>query len=134
MLVLLLAAGRLGGCAAAHGDDNAAIYGAWADQRSRVEVTADGTVARILGTRQGRSGAHEGFLLHLRGAGGHGLSVRVETNVDITGAIPLEPGESVEVRGEYIYDPRGGIIHYTHHDPAGRHESGYVEAGGDLYR
>ena len=33
----------------------------------------------------------------------------------------MRAGDDVQVRGEYIYDPRGGIIHYTHHDPRGRH-------------
>ena len=125
----------LGGCSSTHSDDgNAAVYDAWANQRSRLEVTASGSVVRVLGTREGPSGRHEGFLVHLRGAGGRGLTVRVEDNVDITGPIPLEDGQSVEVRGEYIFDPRGGLIHYTHHDPGGRHPSGYVEVEGRLYR
>ena len=122
------------GCAGGGTDaGNAAVYDAWRAQRSNVEVTASGSVARILGTRLGPSGDHEGFLLHLRGAGGHGLTVRVEDNVDITGPIPLQSGDDVEVRGEYIFDPRGGIVHYTHHDPRGRHSSGYVKVHDRLY-
>jgi hypothetical protein len=39
----------------------------------------------------------------------------------------------VEVRGEYIYDPRGGLIHYTHMDPRGRHPAGYIRANGKIY-
>jgi hypothetical protein len=125
----------LAGCAATGGaDGNGAVYDAWAHHRSRIEVTAAGSVARILGTREGRSGAHEGFLLHLRGASGRGLTVRVEDNVDLTGPIPLAPGDDVEVRGEYIYDPRGGLIHYTHTDPRGRHPGGYVRVGDKIYR
>lgn len=125
------------GCAPAHsqGDaHNAAVYDAWRAARSHVEVTAEGTIARVLGTRAGPSGAHEGFLLHLAGAGGRGLTVRVEDNVALTGAIPLAEGEHVEVRGEYIFDARGGIVHYTHRDPRGRHAAGYVLAGGKLYQ
>jgi hypothetical protein len=119
------------GCAGDTG--NVAVYDAWRAQRSHVEVTADGSVARVLGLRQGPTGLHEGFLLHLRGAEGHGLTVRVEDNVDITGRIPLVSGDDVEVRGEYIYDPRGGLIHYTHHDPRGHHSSGYVRVNGRVY-
>ncbi len=115
-------------------DPNAAVYNAWRDGRSRVEVTASGSVARVLGVESGPSGRHEGFLLHLRGAAGHGLTVRVEDNVDITGEIPLAAGDDVEVRGEYIYDSRGGLIHYTHHDPRFRHEGGYVRVGERIFR
>ncbi len=113
------------GCATSSGPDdaNGAVYDAWANGRSHVEVTATGSVARILGTRRGPSGVHEGFLLHLRGSAGRGLTVRVEDNVDLTGPIPLAEADDVEVRGEYAYDPSGGLIH-------GR----YVKARGKVYQ
>ena len=131
--VLLLVA--FAGCSGGGTDtaSNAAVYDAWRAQRSRVEVTANGSVARVLGDRSGPSGMHEGFLLHLTGSEGRGLTVRVEDNTDITGPIPMRSGDEVQVRGEYIYDPRGGIIHYTHHDPRGRHPSGYVRVNGRVY-
>ena len=112
---------------------NAAVYAAWAQQRSGVEVTASGSVAKVLGTRRGPSGYHTGFLLHLRGAEGRGLTVRVEDNVDLTGPLPIRAGDDAEVRGEYIYDPRGGLIHYTHRDPRGRHAGGYVRLNNRMY-
>jgi hypothetical protein len=130
----LLAGLLLAGCAPGPGSDpNAAVYEAWRAQRSQVEVTASGSVAHLLGLRRGPSGLHEGFLLHLRGAAGHGLTVRVEDNVDITGEIPLAEGDEVEVRGEYVYDSRGGLIHYTHHDPRGRRPTGYVRVGNKTF-
>jgi len=124
----------LAACSGAASDaSNGAVYDAWRAGRSYVEVTASGSVARVLGTRSGPSGPHEGFLLHLRGSDGHGLTVRVEDNVDLTGQIPIREGDDVVVRGEYIYDRRGGIIHYTHRDPRGRHPGGYVKVGDRLY-
>jgi hypothetical protein len=115
----------LAGCATSSGGDdaNGAVYDAWANGRSHIEVTATGSVARILGTRRGPSGVHEGFLLHLRGSAGRGLTVRVEDNVDLTGPIPLTEGDDVEVRGEYVYDPRGGAI-----------GGGYVKVDGKVYQ
>jgi hypothetical protein len=134
--LLAVAALAAAGCAGGAGgnDPNGAVYAAWSEHRSRIEVTADGSVARILGTRNGRSGEHEGFLLHLRGAAGRGLTVRVEDNTDLTGPIPLHEGSDVEVRGEYIYDPRGGLIHWTHRDPRGRHPGGYVRVDSTYYQ
>ena len=134
-LALLLAG--LAGCvpSGTTGGDagNAAVYAAWAQQRSGIEVTASGSVAKVLGTRRGPSGYHTGFLLHLRGAEGRGLTVRVEDNVDLTGPLPVRAGDDAEVRGEYIYDPRGGLIHYTHRDPRGRHAGGYVRLNNRMY-
>ncbi|HEV3157720.1 MAG TPA: DUF3465 domain-containing protein [Candidatus Baltobacteraceae bacterium] len=112
---------------------NALVYDAWRSHRSNVEVTAFGNVAHVLGTRSGPSGMHEGFLVHLQGGSGGGLSVKVEDNVDISGPIPLNSGDEVSVHGEYVYNERGGIIHWTHHDPRGRHESGYIIVNGRHY-
>ena len=56
--------------------------------------------------------------------------VRVEANTDFTGTMPIQRGSRVAVKGEYEFDPRGGVIHWTHRDPRGRHESGYVQLGG----
>ena len=134
-----LLAGVLAGCVnssgsgAAPGADNAAVYDDWQAQRSYVEVTASGTVTRLLGTRRGPSGDHEGFLMKLDGAG-RGLTIRVEDNVGLTGPVPLVAGDALEVRGEYIFDPRGGLVHYTHRDPSGRHAAGFILTGGRLYQ
>ena len=62
------------------------------------------------------------------------LTVRVETNVDLTGPVPLSLGEHVTVRGEYEYYPLGGVIHWTHHDPRGRHPGGYIISDGRVYQ
>jgi len=59
--------------------------------------------------------------------------VRVEANTDFTGAIPLATGQHVLVKGEYEYYPLGGVIHWTHRDPRGRHEGGYISTGGKIY-
>lgn len=114
-------------------EGNSVVYDAWRAQRSHVEVTASGVIARDLGTRSGVSAAHEGFLLHLAGASGRGLTVRVEANVDFTGAMPIAAGEPVVVRGEYEFDPRGGVIHWTHRDPRGRHPDGFIQIQNKRY-
>jgi hypothetical protein len=127
----LLAAAALGACSATQNPDDAAVCTAYAAQRSGVEVVAGGTVSRDLGVRAGRSSPHEGFLLRLDS--GCKLVVRVEANTDFTGTIALSPGERVAVKGEYEYYPLGGVIHWTHRDPRGRHENGYISAGGAMY-
>jgi hypothetical protein len=88
-------------------------------------------VLGVLGTHNGPSGEHEGFLLKLTQQ--CDLMLRVETNVDITGPVPLRAGETVTVKGQFEDDPGGGVIHWTHRDPSGRHVAGYVLAGGKYY-
>jgi hypothetical protein len=111
--------------------DNASICNDYGSQATNQEVIAHGRVGEILGTRPGRSGSHEGFLLKLDGD--CDLTLKVETNVSITGPVPIHRGEIVIVKGEYVYDPLGGILHWTHHDPEGRHVAGYVVSDGKTY-
>ncbi len=96
-------------------------------------MVAGGTIEHVLGTRAGPSGEHEGFLLKLDGD--CDLLLRVETNVDLTGPVPLHDGERVVVKGEYEWNPMGGVVHWTHHDPRGRHAGGYVKTpDGKVYQ
>lgn len=119
------------GCSTTQPPNDRAVCDAYAAQRSHVEVVADGTVTRVLGVAPGRVSPHEGFLLRL--ASGCSLVVRVEANTDFTGTIPIAQGQRVSVKGEYEFYPLGGVVHWTHRDPRGRHEGGYIEAGGQLY-
>lgn len=112
--------------------NNAQICSLYASGSGGVEVIGHGTVLAVLGSRDGPSGEHEGFLLKLDQE--CDLMLRVETNIDITGPVPLQTGETVTVKGQFEDDASGGVIHWTHHDPRGRHVGGYVEAGGKLYQ
>ena len=112
--------------------DNALVCRTFSSQNSRQEVLAKGQIVELLGTSNGPSGEHEGFLLKL--TGDCDLLLRVETNIDITGPVPLRAGETVQVKGEYEFEPMGGVVHWTHHDPSGRHIGGYVLSAGKLYQ
>lgn len=112
--------------------DNARICRAYAAQEQHVEVLASGTVVAMLGERAGPSGTHEGFLLRLDG--GCDILLRVEMNTDLAGPVPLHRREHIEVKGQYETDATGGVIHWTHRDPRGRHVAGYILAGGKSYQ
>lgn len=60
--------------------------------------------------------------------------VEVVDNVGIAPRCPVRPGDRVEVCGEMVHDPgRAPIVHWTHHDPAGRHPAGFIRLRGRLY-
>ncbi len=130
----LVFAATLAACSGANDPpNNGRICAAYASQGSGGEVVANGVISHVLGTRRGPSGEHEGFLLKLDGD--CDLLLRVETNVDLTGPVPLHDGERVTVKGEYEFNPMGGVVHWTHHDPRGRHTGGYVKTDdGTVYQ
>jgi hypothetical protein len=119
------------GCVGSASPDDAAVCSAFRDARSHVEVVADGSVVSVLGVAPGRVSPHEGFLMRV--GSGCNVVVRVEANTDFTGTFPIARGDRVVVKGEYEYYSRGGVIHWTHRDPRGRHEGGYIAIGGRTY-
>lgn len=98
--------------------------------RSQVEVTAEGTVVRVLADSTGPSGPHERFVVRLDNAD---LTVLVDHNLSIAKRVPVGVGDRVVVHGEYVWNVQGGLIHFTHHDPQGSHEAGFIVDGGQTY-
>ena len=111
--------------------DNAAVERDYAEKRSTVEVTAEGMVTRVLADESGPSGLHQRFIVRLVGST---QTVLVENNVTIGQRAPVLVGDDVMVHGEYVWNDQGGLIHFTHHDPAPAHEGGWIELKGVRYQ
>ena len=60
--------------------------------------------------------------------------VEIVDNVTIAPPVPVKPGDRIEVRGDMVHDTgRGTVVHWTHHDPAGRHPAGFIRLRGQVY-
>lgn len=60
--------------------------------------------------------------------------VEIVDNVAIAPRVPVQPGDRIEVRGEMVHDRgRIPIVHWTHHDPDGRHAGGFIRLRGQVY-
>lgn len=111
------------------GAGNGAVQEAFAAQRSGVWLETQGQVSRIL-SDDNEGSRHQRFVLEL--ADGH--SVLVAHNIDLAERVPLARKDLVVLRGRYEWNARGGVIHWTHHDPDGRGPGGWVELAGKVYR
>ncbi len=60
--------------------------------------------------------------------------LEVVDNVSIAPRCPVQSGDRIEVCGEMVHDPgRLPVVHWTHHDPSGRHADGFIRLNGRLY-
>ena len=106
------------------------IAQAFAEQRSDVQVSGSGKVHRTL-PDDTQGSRHQRFIMKLS----NGQTVLVAHNIDLAPRIPrLQRGDTVGFSGEYEYNAQGGVIHWTHHDPAGRHADGGLEHNGQRYQ
>ena len=104
------------------------IEEAAARQQSEVMLTAEGVVQRTL-TDDNEGSRHQRFILAL--PSGH--TVLVAHNIDLAAHVPLDSGDRVRIHGQYEWNERGGVLHWTHHDPDNRHEGGWIEHRGQRY-
>lgn len=125
-------AGQLGGEEkpdAATVSGERAILEGFESRSSGFVVESGGTVERILD--DDRKGArHQRFVLRL----GSGHTVLISHNIDLAPRAPVGRGDFVEFRGQYEWNERGGVIHWTHHDPRGQRPGGWLRHDGRLYR
>ncbi|MFH3626591.1 DUF3465 domain-containing protein [Acinetobacter nosocomialis] len=107
-----------------------AIKAAYDRRQSNVQVQGSGRVKAIL--REDNDGTkHQKFILVLK----NGLSILVAHNIDLAPKIDdLHKGDIVEFNGEYEYNEKGGVLHWTHHDPQNRHENGWLKHNGHIYQ
>ena len=99
-----------------------AIARAFQAQRSGVQVASDGVVERVL-SDDNEGSRHQRFILRLDS----GHNVLVAHNIDRAPRLrALKPGDRVAFFGEYAWNAKGGVIHWTHHDPNGRHIAGWL--------
>ena len=106
------------------------ILAAFQREESDRWVEALGEVDRLLPDDNDGS-RHQRFILRL--PSGH--TVLISHNIDLAPRVDgLTRGSEVSFHGQYEWNPQGGVVHWTHHDPAGALEGGWLEHGGRRYR
>ncbi|MFS1946276.1 DUF3465 domain-containing protein [Vibrio lentus] len=97
--------------------------------QSDVQVRGSGTVFRIL-PDDNKGSRHQKFILRLDSK----QTVLVAHNIDLAPRIQgLGKGDRVEFYGEYEWNKKGGVIHWTHRDPNNRHAHGWLRHNGNVY-
>ncbi len=106
------------------------ISNLYAEKQSDVQVQGKGIVVKVLADDL-QGSRHQRFILKTA----DGLSLLVAHNIDLAPRLAgLKKGDKVSFYGEYEWNQRGGIIHWTHDDPGRRHEDGWLKYKGRIYQ
>ncbi len=106
------------------------IETAFRNRTDNIQVEGRGVVTKLLpDDDQGRR--HQKFVIRLSS----GQTLLMVHNIDLAPRIRgLQKGDIVEFSGEYEYNSRGGLVHWTHHDPKGRRVGGWIKHKGMTYQ
>ena len=98
-------------------------------RQSDVQLELDATVSKLL-PDDTKGLRHQRFIIKLD----NGHTILVAHNIDLAPRIDsLKIGDNVTVFGEYEWNEKGGVIHWTHHDPANKHIGGWIRHQGSQY-
>lgn len=110
--------------------EQAAANGGYQERHHRRQISDSGQVIKLL-KDDNKGSRHQRFLLRLS----NGQTLLVAHNIDLAPYLTqLKVGDTVSFTGEYIWNDKGGVLHWTHHDPKGRHPGGWLQHHGQLFQ
>ena len=109
---------------------SSAIEAAYNNRQSDVQVQGQGRVLRVL-PDDNEGSRHQRFILELDS----GQALLIAHNIDLAPRLnELSKGDMVTFFGEYEWNSKGGVIHWTHNDPNHRHIDGWLKHRGKTYQ
>ncbi len=109
--------------------NDAVLQQAYQSQQNDLQVQGFGQLVKVLPDDNDCS-RHQKFILKLNS----GQTLLVAHNIDLAPRIPnLKVGDIVEFYGEYEWNKKGGVLHWTHKDPQNRHAHGWLKHNGQVY-
>lgn len=109
--------------------DDSQVLEAQNNQAHKVEVLFSAQVKKLL-PDDTKGLPHQRFLLQLS----NGSTVLIAHDTKYAPSVPVQAGDTVTVKGEYIWNKRGGVVHWTHLSDTPRHEGGFIEFQGTRYQ
>lgn len=110
-------------------DVNQTVVNAFERRQSDVWVQGAGVVTKLL-PDDNKGSRHQKFLVRIN----EKQSLLFAHNIDLSPRInALKVGDSIEFKGEYVFNPKGGVIHWTHHDPKGQQQGGWIKHQGNTF-
>ena len=113
-----------------HQDDSNLIATAFQNQKSNIQVQAQGKIIKLL-PDDNKGSQHQKLIVQLNNS----QTILIAHNIDLAPRIP-DPklNDLIEFYGEYEYSPQGGVIHWTHRDPKNKHTHGWLKYKGKTYQ
>lgn len=111
-------------------NNNSILQSAFNNRLSDLQVNGSGIIIKLL-PDDNMGSRHQKFILQLSSR----QTLLVAHNIDLAPRInTLSNGDKIEFYGEYEWNQKGGVIHWTHEDPRGYHVGGWLKHNGSIYQ
>lgn len=98
------------------------LKNAYEHQQSNIHVKQNGRILKILNDDELRP-RHQRFVVQLNS----GQKLLIAHNIDLAPKVEsLKVGATISFYGDYEWNEKGGVVHWTHHDPKGQHPNGWL--------
>ena len=110
-------------------ENNSTLIDAFKNKKSDIFVEGAGVVKKLLAD-DNKGSRHQKFLVSISPE----QTLLFAHNIDLAPRVEnLQIGDAITFKGEYVYNPKGGVMHWTHHDPDGKQQGGWIKHNGKLY-
>jgi len=109
---------------------NLTLQDAYNQHKSNIIIKTKATVIKTLSDDL-KGSKHQRFIIKIPS----GQTILVAHNIDLAPRVNgLKKGSNIELKGEYEYNDKGGVIHWTHKDPNNRHPDGWIKYNNKTYQ
>jgi hypothetical protein len=110
--------------------DYSAISRAFEEHGDGVPGEGQGVVLKLL-PDDNQGSRHQRVIVQLDS----GQTILLAHNIDLAPRVsPLSEGALVSFSGEYAWNPKGGVVHWTHRDPDGSHTDGWIRSNAKVFQ
>lgn len=112
------------------GLDNTQLLAAYKNRVAKAQIKGSGLIVKVL--KDDLEGSrHQRLIVKVN----ENQTLLIAHNIDLAPRIPNPKiGSVVAFYGEYIWNKKGGVLHWTHKDPRKKHEDGWLQYNGRIYQ
>lgn len=110
--------------------NNPELQAAFDEKESNLWLVGSGEIIKLL-PDDNKGSRHQRFLVKVNLT----QTVLIAHNIDLAERVAnLKPGDMIQFYGEYEWNEKGGVVHWTHHDPAGKKTDGWIKHNDIMYQ
>ena len=99
------------------------------NRQSGVMVEFEGVVIKLL-SDDNEGSRHQRFIVKINNQ----HTVLIAHNIDVAPRVPIKANQAITIYGQYEWNERGGVVHWTHADSDGSHEGGWIDFQSKKYQ